>query len=59
MYVIRHEDGRYVAAPGSKHSYVRALQDARQFATREQAERERCPESETVRDVADCMRHRP
>lgn len=43
MYVIqRNEDGAYVAPSGSAHSYVKNLQLARTFPTRESAEREQC-----------------
>lgn len=41
-YVLIREDGAYVAPSGSPSSYVRALQHARVFATRESAEREKC-----------------
>ena len=37
-YVIqRIKDGKYVAPPGQRHSYVAALQNARTFVTVEQA----------------------
>ena len=49
MYVIRdNKSFRYVAYPGGKSSFTAKLEDARQFPTREIAEKERCPESETV-----------
>ena len=40
--------GGYVAWPGSPSSYVRNLSDARWFASREEAERNRCPGIETI-----------
>jgi len=48
-YVIqRTTDGAYVARPGSRSSYVRELQHARVFLSREAAERERCPGNERI-----------
>ena len=49
MYVIqRVTDGAYVAPSGSPSSYVRALQAARVFGSREAAERELCVENERI-----------
>lgn len=50
--IVRHSDGSkydgyYVAKPGSKHSYVKNLENAQTFQTREIAERECCG-NETV-----------
>ncbi len=51
-YVIKRiPDGAYVAPSGSHSTYVRALQNARTFATVEVAERELCPENEIVVSV--------
>ena len=49
-YVIRRTDqgGGYVSRPGAPSSYTHALQHARVFATRGEAERERCPENEKI-----------
>lgn len=56
-YVLqRIPDGAFVARPGSRSSYVRALQLARVFQTPEAAERERCPENERLIAVADLLR---
>ncbi len=44
-------DGMFVAPPGQEKSYVRELQFARTFATKEDAERERCVENERVRAI--------
>ena len=41
-YIIKREDGAYVARPGERHSYTYKLQHARRFDTRELAESERC-----------------
>lgn len=41
-FVIRRDDGKYVARPGSAHSYTSKLEEARLFATREAAERDCC-----------------
>lgn len=49
----RTTDGKYVAKPGSKNSYTKVLQHARVFRTREEAERDRCPENERIVEVAD------
>lgn len=49
MFVIRHsETGRYVAIPGSRHSYTNRLESARVFRDKENAEKERCVENETI-----------
>ncbi len=50
MFVIKRTDqgGGYVAPAGSKHSYVRNLQHARAWPTREAAEAERCPGNEVI-----------
>lgn len=49
-FIIRRtsEGGGYVAPSGSPSSYVRNPDRARQFPTREAAERERCPSNEVV-----------
>ena len=58
MYVlIRNKDGKFVARPGSKKSYTSSLQNARQFATREDAERDRCGNERTVR--TEDLLHKP
>lgn len=55
-YVIkRTNDGAYVAPAGEKASYTGYLDRARTFATREEAEREKCG-NEVVADVNDCLR---
>lgn len=51
MYLIKRIDGAYVAKPGSAHSYVFALVNARKFSTKEEAERDLCPENERVVDL--------
>jgi hypothetical protein len=56
MYVIQRNDGAFVAPSGSRSSYVRNLQDARTFSTKESAERELCPENERIASVDDVMR---
>ena len=56
MYVIFNLDnGCFVNKPGSKCSFTDKLQYARVFATRELAEKERCPGNEVVQDVNDIM----
>ena len=56
MYVIiRVTDKLFVSWPGTASSYTRMLQHARQWPTRETAERERCPENERVISVDSVM----
>ena len=52
-YVIRRTDqkGGWVTPPGSPKSYTKALQCARHFASRAEAEAERCPGNEVVQKV--------
>ena len=48
-YILRHkETGRYVAQPGSLGSYCVKLRYAQRFQTYEQAEANRCIESENI-----------
>jgi len=54
-YVIVRNDGAFVAPAGSRSSYAWALQRARIFSTQEAAERELCPENETVQSVDECL----
>ena len=49
--LVRASDGKYVAPPGRQRSYTGRLEEARVFASREAAERERCADSEHVRSV--------
>lgn len=58
-YVIVREDGKYVARPGSEHSYTSKLESAAIFRTREQAELNRCPENEHIRSVSEILAVRP
>jgi hypothetical protein len=59
-YVIRRTDqgGGWVADPqrNGGASYTRALQRARTYPTREQAERDRCPGNEVVESVEEAFR---
>lgn len=57
-YVLRRDDGWFVAPSGSSGSYTNRLQYARVFQTREEAEKERCPENERVMSVEEAMRQR-
>lgn len=55
MWIIKHYDGRYVSREGSLSSYTRDIRRARQFAFREEAEANRCPDSETITTIeAEC-----
>ena len=49
--LIRTKDRKYVARWNSEHSYTARLEDAQVFTTRDDAETNRCPESERVVDV--------
>jgi hypothetical protein len=53
-FVLWHPGRReFVAPSGSEHSYTRSIHRARLFRTREEAEAERCVDSEVVRSVSD------
>ena len=56
MFVIRRNDGAYVARPGSAGSYTRSLESAWKFYNREEADKQRCPGNETVVSVEDILR---
>ena len=52
MFVIRNiENGKYVARPGSMHSYTRSIANARVFDYRSDAENDLCPDNERVVEV--------
>ncbi len=55
MFVLVRDDGKYVAEPGSVKAYTRSLIAARKFKTEIEAERERCPENESVVPVERIM----
>ena len=55
MYVIRRDDGAYVARQGSKNSYTKSLENARRFATRAAAEADACG-NESVVSIYDIFR---
>lgn len=59
MFVIQKTDSPYnnfyVAPPGSEKSYVKNLQDARSYPTRDAANADRCVENERVVDVNDIL----
>jgi len=50
MYVIKRTDqgGGYVAKSGMDNSYTTHVEHVRKFATREEAESNRCPGNEVV-----------
>lgn len=55
MYVIRRKgDGKFVARPGSKHSYTQFLQCAQTFSSWEFAKSRSCG-NEYVMSVEDCI----
>lgn len=48
-YVLkRASDGAYVSKPGAAHSYTKRLEEARIFATAEEAWKNACQENEVV-----------
>lgn len=56
-YALQHTDTQaYVARPGSEHAYTRDLTRAAVYATREEAERNRCATSERVIDLQAILR---
>ena len=56
MYVIQDtRTGSFVAYPGSPSSFTKDILKARQFATKESADRERCPQSERVVSVYELL----
>lgn len=54
--LMRWPDGKFVAASGHAHSYVRELQYARVWSSKEAADHERCPENEIAVPVDAVMR---
>jgi hypothetical protein len=51
-YVIQQtKDGAYVAPQGSRTSYVKALQHARVYSTRDEAARDLCTGNERILSV--------
>jgi len=50
MYVIK-KGSLYVAKEGLPCSYTKVVKKARKFKTKEEAERNRCPENERVVDL--------
>jgi len=55
MWVIQRSDGSFVAKPGNRSSYTKFLQMARTYATKEAAEKDRCPGNECVVHIEDCF----
>ena len=55
MFLIqRRADGKYVSPPGLRglrHSYTARIDLARVYQTKEEAERDLCPENETIVSV--------
>jgi hypothetical protein len=49
--ILVRSDGMFVAPRGSSHSYVQDLRRARRFATREDAEHDRCPGNEYISTI--------
>lgn len=58
MYVIKRTDqgGGYVNRPGSANTYTESLEQAQKYATREEADANRCPDNEIVIDVHELLR---
>lgn len=52
MFIIQNTGtGKYVAQPGDARSYTNRFEDARTWASREAAEKERCVENEVILDA--------
>jgi len=52
-WIIRRTDqgGGWVGHPGGRNAYVKNKASARRFATRQEAERERCEGNEVLEEV--------
>jgi hypothetical protein len=48
QFVLQRTDGKFVAVPGSEHSYTSDLMKARIFPSRAAAEGDRCVENEQI-----------
>ena len=48
MYLIKRDDGKYVAVRDSKHSYTTRVDLARVYQTKEEAEQDLCHENERI-----------
>lgn len=60
MFVLKNTDhGKYVARPGSEHSYTHKLEEAQIFAKREHAENHRCRDSEIVVELDTLLLGKP
>lgn len=46
--IQRTSDDKYVSRPGMEHSYTEHLEDARLFASHDEARREYCVENERI-----------
>lgn len=57
LYVIRREDGKFVAQRGRQHSYTNRLQEAQTWPSFDSAQRE-CCDNEHVTTVEDVMHGR-
>jgi hypothetical protein len=57
MFVIKRNDGKYVAPSGSEHSYTSLLEDARKYFTKKEAEKDVCPENEAIYDILDLIKY--
>ena len=53
MFILRRTDqgGGWGARPGIRGSYTFNPLNAKRFSTEEEAERERCPENESIQDL--------
>lgn len=61
MFVIRRTDqgGGFVAPSRNEHSFVRRVEDARHFSTRDEAERHCCPGNEVITRCPHCAGNGP
>lgn len=59
LYVIKRiDDDKYVARPGSRHSYTARIQDAQVFRDHKEAQRHRCG-NEVITTVQDELHNLP
>lgn len=52
IYVLQRQDGKYVARPGSEHSYTRKLEHAQRFSRYVDAFNSRCAANERVIEIS-------
>lgn len=51
MYLIKRNDGKFVAQSGSEHSYTNRLDLARVYKTKDEATKDLCTGNETIVEI--------